>query len=121
MATNQADPDFRVPPHVPSDLVVDFDYLRDPELAVDPQAAYERLVGRSPLVWSGRNGGHWIATRHEAIQDVFLDHGTFSNFPRMIPNAASLDEPQPFSDLNPPDNLKYRRALQLALSPKAIE
>jgi len=116
-----SDPGFVVPQHVPGHLVVDFDYLRDPELSSDPQGAYGRLGAGPPLVWSGRNGGHWIATRHAVINDVFLDHALFSNFPRMIPNTASLADPQPFSDLNPPDNLKYRRALQLALSPKALE
>ena len=121
MAIRTVDADFIVPAHIPAGLVVDFDYLRDPELAVDPQAAYARLAGTSPLLWSGRNGGHWIATRHQVIQDVFIAHETFSNFPRMIPNTASLAKPQPFSDLDPPDNLKYRRALQVALSPKAID
>lgn len=113
--------DFAVPGHVPADLVVDFDYLRDPRLSVDPQAAYETLADGRPLVWSGRNGGHWIATQYQAIHDVFLAHDLFSNFPRMIPNTASLAEPQPFSDIDPPDNIKYRRALQMALNPKAVE
>ncbi|MGE0232700.1 MAG: cytochrome P450 [Flavobacteriaceae bacterium] len=113
--------DFVVPEHVPPALVVDFDYLRDPELERDPQAAYQRLSGGPPVVWSGRNGGHWISTRHAVINDVFLAHDLFSNFPRMIPNTASLQDPQPFSDLDPPHNLKYRRALQLALSPKALD
>ena len=112
---------FVVPRHVPPELVVDFDYLREPELAVDPHAAYERLAKGPPIVWSGRNGGHWISTRYQVINDVFLAHDLFSNFPRMIPNTASLEKPQPFSDIDPPDNLKYRRALQLALSPKALE
>ncbi|HEX4737322.1 MAG TPA: cytochrome P450 [Allosphingosinicella sp.] len=115
------DGNFVVPAHVTPDLVVDFDYLRDPGLSVDPHATYQKLAGGPPLVWTGRNGGHWISTRHQAINDVFLAHDLFSNFPRMIPNTASLEKPQPFSDINPPDNLKYRRALQLALSPKALE
>lgn len=113
--------DFVVPDHVPTERVVDFDYLREEALTRDPQAAYETIAADHPLVWSGRNGGHWIATRYQTIHDVFLDHDLFSNFPRMIPATASLDKPQPFSDINPPDNLKYRRALQAALSPKAIE
>lgn len=115
------EPDFVVPAHVPAGLVVDFDYLRDPELERDPQGAYRRLAERAPIVWTGQNGGHWISTRHQVINDVFLAHDLFSNFPRMIPNTASLDRPQPFSDIDPPDNLKYRRALQLALSPKALD
>ena len=112
---------FIVPDHVPAGLVVDFDYLRDPGLAVDPHAAYARLAGGPPIVWTGRNGGHWISTRHKVINDAFLAHDLFSNFPRIIPNTASLEKPQPFSDIDPPENLKYRRALQLALSPKALE
>ena len=114
-------PDFVVPEHVPPELVVDFDYLRDPGLERDPHGAYARFANGPPLVWSGRNGGHWISTRYEVINDAFIAHDLFSNFPRMIPNTASLEKPQPFSDIDPPDNLKYRRALQLALSPKALD
>lgn len=113
--------DFLVPPHVNPDRVVDFDYIRDPGLAVDPHATYRTLARGPEIVWTGRNGGHWISTRREVINEVFLTHDLFSNFPRMIPNSASLEKPQPFSDIDPPDNLKYRRALQLALSPKALE
>ena len=112
---------FVSPPHVPAGLIVDFDYLREPGLETDPHGVYECLADVSPIVWTGRNGGHWIATRYSVINEIFLAHDLFSNFPRMIPNTASLEKPQPFSDIDPPENIRYRRALQLALSPKALE
>lgn len=110
-----------VPDHVPSELVVDFDYLGDPQLQVDPFAAYMRLRDGPPLVFTPRNGGHWIATRHEVIREIFHSHETFSNFPRIIPKSVSAGaSPQPFSDIDPPENAKYRRLLQQVMNPRAV-
>lgn len=69
-----------VPDHVLEELVVDFDFyaLTDPE--GDPYEAWQRFKQalpvrsdgeKSPLVYSHRNGGHWIAVRAGAIEDMF--------------------------------------------------
>jgi cytochrome P450 len=106
---------------VPPELIVDFDYLADPQLETDPFAAYERLREAPAIVFTPRNGGHWMATRHDVIREVFHAHETFSNFPRIIPKTVSAGaRPQPFSDIDPPENLKYRRLLQEVLNPRAV-
>lgn len=110
-----------VPDHVPRELVVDFDYLHDPLLKSEPQQAYLRLQGAPPLVYTPRNGGHWIATRQAVMTDIFLTPEIFSNFPRIIPRTVSMATPQPFSDIDPPHNQKYRRLLTQALGRKGAK
>ena len=109
--------DSAIPPHIPADRVVDFDYMNDPLLIEDPHAAYMRLAGKPDIVFTPRNGGHWIATRQKIIGEIFQSPALFSNFPRTIPRAASAAKPVPFSDIDPPGNAKYRRLLQQALGP----
>ena len=110
-----------IPSHVPADRIVDFDYLADPDLMVDPQAAYQRLHAGPDLIFTPRYGGHWIATRQAVMVDVFHNPEVFSNFPRIIPRSASAGRtPQPFSDIDPPANGKYRLLLQQVLNPRAV-
>lgn len=109
-----------VPSHVPPDLVVDFDYLTDPRLAEDPHAVYSGLTGGPDIVYTPRNGGHWIAVRQRIIAEIFQTPALFSNYPRTIPKTASAAKPQPFSDIDPPDNAKYRRLLQQTLGPRSV-
>ncbi len=109
-----------VPPHVPQELVVEFDYMNDPLLTLDPHAAYMRLAGGPEIVFTPCNGGHWIATRNQIIGEIFQSPALFANFPRTIPRTASAAKPAPFSDIDPPDNAKYRRLLQQALGPKSV-
>jgi len=109
-----------IPPHVARDRVVDFDYVGEPELRRDPQAAYLRLHQRPDIIYTPRNGGHWIATRRELISEIFQSPETFSTFPYVIPKSVSSPEPRPFTEVNAPDNLKYRRLLAPMMSPKGV-
>lgn len=110
-----------IPPHVPSDRVVDFDYVNDPELKRDPQAAYLRFRNGPDLIYTPHNGGHWIATRRELITEIFQKPETFSTFPYVIPRSVSSPEPRPFTEVNAPESLKYRRLLAPIMSPKAVQ
>jgi cytochrome P450 len=111
----------QIPEHVPPDLVRDIDYLGDPALKRDAHAFYDQLRNGPPVVYTPRNGGHWIVTRHAEIADVFKTPESFSNFPRIIPKVISAGaHRQPFSDIDPPDNLKYRRLLQQVMGPRSV-
>jgi cytochrome P450 len=115
--------DGSAPAHVPANRIVDFDYIADPQMAVDPHAAYLRLRDGPSLLYSIRHGGHWIVTRQEVMAEIFHDSETFSNYPRVIPRSISGlgGKPQPFSDIDPPDNMKYRLLLQQVLNPRAVQ
>lgn len=109
-----------VPAHVPANRVVDFDYINDALLKTDPQAAYLRLRNGPDLVYTPHNGGHWIATRREHMVEIFNTPSVFSTFPYVIPRSISSPQPQPFTEINAPDNLKYKRLLAPMMAPKAV-
>lgn len=109
-----------IPSHIDAAHVVDFDYIGDPLFRHDPQAAYLQLRGGPDLVYTPRNGGHWIATRRELIAEIFQTPTVFSTFPYVIPRSVSSPEPRPFTEVNAPDNLKYRRLLAPMMAPKAV-
>jgi len=65
-----------IPPHVPHDRVVDFDFIHPAGAEVDPYAALKRLHDGPDLFWTPRNGGHWVATRGDDIRGILSDQGT---------------------------------------------
>jgi cytochrome P450 len=109
-----------IPAHIDAARVVDFDYIGDPLFREDPQAAYLQLRGGPDLVYTPRNGGHWIATRRDLIAEIFQTPALFSTFPYVIPRSVSSPEPRPFTEINAPDNLKYRRLLAPMMAPRAV-
>ncbi|MDB5968034.1 MAG: hypothetical protein JWQ90_484 [Hydrocarboniphaga sp.] len=109
-----------IPDHVSPERVVDFDYVNDPMFSTDPQAAYLRFRDGPDLIYTLRNGGHWIATRRELMVEIFQNSEVFSTFPYVIPSSVSSATPQPFTEINAPDNLKYRRLLSPMMAPKAV-
>lgn len=107
-----------VPAHVPDALVVDLDVYDLPGAATDPHLAWRAFQGKGPLVWSSRNGGHWVATRARDIARFYRDVAHFSSDTiiiqqpkgeRMLPLQAA-----------PPDHAKYRANVQALLTPKAV-
>ncbi|MGH6909645.1 MAG: cytochrome P450, partial [Phenylobacterium sp.] len=111
----------RIPAHVAADRVVDFDYVNDAELKRDPQAAYLRFRNGPDLVYTPYYGGHWIATRRELIAEIFHKPELFSTFPYVIPASVSSPEPRPFTEINAPESLKFRRLLAPIMAPKAVQ
>ncbi len=67
-----------IPSHVPTDLVVDFDFYKVAGLHEDihPQwasfAAQCREIrdGGAHLVYTPHNGGHWLAVTGQAVRDL---------------------------------------------------
>lgn len=56
-----------IPAHVSPDVVVDIDIYDILGGAEDPQITWRAFQGKEPLVYSSRNGGHWIAASDDAI------------------------------------------------------
>lgn len=120
MTVESADTVRSVPAHVPPERVVDFDYVGDPELRVDPQTAYQRFRTTPDMVYTPHNGGHWIVTRRDLMSEIFRSPERFSTFPYVIPASVSSPEPMPFTEINAPESLKYRRLLAPMMSPRAV-
>ena len=106
------------PAHVAPELVVDFDFMRPGPEGSDPFEAWSRLHGLPPLVWTPRNGGHWLATRGEDIPEILKNHELFSSSRAFIglsnrPRGVPLE-------YDPPEHAPLRKLLIPAFSPKAI-
>jgi cytochrome P450 len=109
-----------IPDHVPPSLVVDldlYDLVRDGE---DAQTAWQRFRGHGPLVWSPRNGGHWVPTQADDIRALFRDTTNLSatNGTAVPPHGGPPLLP---SDTDPPELEEYRRAVMPFFSPGAID
>jgi cytochrome P450 len=110
-----------VPPHVPPDRVFDFDIYCDPRVDQDVQGSYARILREAPDVfWTPRNGGHWMVRRYDMISEIVADPEHFSCREMQIPRAPTRTIMIPLN-LDPPDNVPYRKALMPRFSPKAIQ
>jgi cytochrome P450 len=109
-----------LPSHVPADRVVDVDYFNDPRIRADPRAHFLSLRGGPSLVYTKRNGGHWIATRAAVMTEILTRPADFSSFPLLIPKSVSGPTPKPFAEINPPEHGKYRALLMPLTNPRLI-
>lgn len=115
----------RVPEHVPAELVWDHVYDHFSEELDDPFTSVARLHDGPPLVWCtnvafGRPG--WIATRYDAISDVFTDWENFSAerdgmIAQMLGENVRLNP----IEIDPPAHHGYRRILNPFFTPKAVK
>ena|SRR5665213_2188486 len=77
-----------VPPHVPPELVRDFDFSHVPGADADVHLAWKSLHDGPKIFWTPRYGGHWVATRAADIERIQSDFESFSHrefsLPRMV-------------------------------------
>jgi cytochrome P450 len=105
------------PRHAPAGHAYDWDFQRDPALAIDPQAALEQLRGLGTF-WTTANKGHWVITDPEQIRAALQDPTSFSSRDVNIPGSAHRRRMVPV-ELDPPDHGKYRTMLAPFFSPAA--
>jgi cytochrome P450 len=109
-----------VPGHVPAELVVDFDYYNFAAEDDDLHLSWKRLHDGPDLIWTPRNGGHWIATRAEDIETIFTDAERFTSTRGMSiplkPKAFAF----PPVEYDPPEHSDYRRLMAPYFTPRAI-
>jgi cytochrome P450 len=104
---------------VPGALIVDFDFYRPGPQGGDPFRAWASLQGGPPVVWTPRNGGHWIATCGESIRAVLTDWERFSSSSAFIPK---MDRPRGVPlEYDPPEHAPLRKAVMPAFAPRAIK
>jgi cytochrome P450 len=111
------------PNHVPNHLVVDFDLDESWSGGLALQERWLRLSSEheGQIIWTPRNGGHWIMLRGAAIMETFRDWERFSsaasNVPRMV--DASLPPILPIN-IDPPLHGVYRKILNPFGSPRLV-
>jgi cytochrome P450 len=109
-----------IPPHVRQDRVFDFDIYGDHRVDQDVQGSYAKILRDAPDVfWTPRNGGHWMVRRYDIILEIVTDPEHFSCREMQIPRGPSRTIMIPLN-LDPPDNLPYRKVLMPRFSPKAM-
>jgi cytochrome P450 len=109
-----------IPPHVPPELVYDFDAFAPIPPGMDAQQHWLKLRQDAPgeVFWTPRYGGNWVATRAEDIVKIQLDHETYSHALISIPRETAF--PMYPLTLDPPDQAPYRRLIQPAFMPRAL-
>ncbi|MFN2328393.1 MAG: cytochrome P450 [Chromatocurvus sp.] len=110
------------PAHVPDNLVFDFDIYAPPAQDGDFYQAWRTLQapGIPDVVWTPRNGGHWIPTRAAVIAEVMSDHALFSNHTIIIPKAHGESHGLIPTTMDPPEHRPYRQLLNTALAPDRV-
>ncbi len=106
---------------IPPELVHHFDMYNDPGLRSELHPQYARLHREAPgIFWTPANGGHWMVTRYDTINAVVMDTTHFSNAQSMIPPVANPPRFIPLN-LDPPENMPYRKILMPYFSPRAVK
>lgn len=119
VATANAD----FPANVRPDQVVDFDVFA-------PEGGRERFYeawktlhagGVPEMVWTPRNGGHWIATRIDLLDEIFSDHDLFSSRVILLPKEVGEQHKGLLpTTLDPPEHRGYRNVLNSGFAPRSI-
>jgi len=112
------------PVHVPNDRVIDFDIYNPPGVSGGEklQEAWKCLhkPGMPDILWTPRNGGHWIFTRFDAIGKAFLDTDHFSSKVMFVPR--SWGEQYKFNPVtvDPPRHAPFRAVVNSAIGPRIM-
>lgn len=108
------------PPHVPAARIRDVDIYDLPGSGQDVHGAWLALVGDHDLIWTPRNGGHWIATGGALIQRLFRGDERFSNREIAVPAGSMLVPTLPIQ-ADGEAHKAYRALIEPAFRPAAVE
>lgn len=121
------------PAHIPAEFEVDFDFYNPPGDPRDIHAGWMQLQQGPRMVWTGHNGGHWIATRADELIQVQTDTDRFSyrsiNIPPNPTPSLPLESDPPrhtglraiISPLFRPDTLRAAEKVVRELSSSLAE
>ena len=109
------------PDHVPDALVVDYDLYEAPHpIDEDIAVKWSRKVHAGPdIFWTPRNGGHWVFTRAEDIDQAQRQGELFSMREVTVPKGTTPVQNVPL-ETDDPDHLAYRAVLNPTFTPSAI-
>ena len=111
-------PDLAIPAHVPRELVVDFDIYGSSTGSDDYLVAWSRFqqeIGHR-VIWTPRNGGHWVAMRGPGVLAVYNDPERFSSDSFGVPVAEGEQIPLGALIVDPPEHRFYRGFLDKGMS-----
>jgi cytochrome P450 len=110
------------PDHVPLDRVVDFDMYAPTRDEPDFHLAWKSLQERGlpDVVWTPRNGGHWMAIRGNVLTEIFNDYETFSSHIILVPKSSGEQHKLLPTTVDPPEHRAYRNALNPGLTPRRV-
>lgn len=108
-----------VPAHVPSNLVVDWDFYHPPGGETDINGAWKKLHDGPDIVWTPYNGGHWILTRAEDIEFVQKNHDPFSMREINLPASTTTVRILPLAS-DPPEHAGYRAIINRFFAPQTV-
>lgn len=111
------------PSHVPPERFIDYDIYAPLVDGKDFHESWKALQesGVPDVVWTPRNGGHWIVLRGALVNRVLSDYALFSNHTVLVPKdtAGEAYRLLPLS-LDPPAHAPFRALLGAGLSPRAV-
>jgi cytochrome P450 len=110
------------PDHVPAARVVDFDIYNPPGGEEDFHSAWKSLQDRGlpDLLWTPHNGGHWIATRNQMLNEVLGDFKRFASTASILPKSAYGDMGLIPVTLDPPAHRPFRMKLSSSLAQTTV-
>jgi len=108
------------PAHVPTHLVVDFDYRDFPGHDTDVHLAWKRLHEGPDIFWSPRHGGYWVATRAADIEVMQTDHERFSHRHITVPPNVGFPPLAPL-EFDPPSHGPLRAIISPAFGPRPMQ
>ncbi|HEY6870445.1 MAG TPA: cytochrome P450 [Novosphingobium sp.] len=108
------------PDHVAPERVVDFDYRAPLPPGEDNYDVLARLQQHGPeVLWTPRNGGHWIVVRGEDIRWVQENFAIFSHEVFTIPRGSTRIIMPPLT-VDPPLHARFRAVFNPFLSPGKV-
>lgn len=111
------------PANVPPERVVDFDVYHPLRAGLDFHRSWKDLQDTTPfdVIWSPRNGGHWMVLRGALIDRVLKDYEHFTSYTVLIPKATAGQAYRliPLS-VDPPQHGPFRKLMDDNLNPKAV-
>jgi cytochrome P450 len=108
------------PAHVPTDRVVEFDYIDDAGIIADPHARMREIAQTTPgLFWTPHYGGHWVARSRAVLAEVTTSPDRFSSKSRGIPAMDHDVDLIPLT-MDPPEHSHYRIPINPLVSPKGV-
>ena len=111
-----------VPAHVPPGCVVDLDIYGPPGGDADFHAAWRAVQQAYPsgLIWTPRNGGHWVLLDGRTFHAVLGDPQRFPTRVVILPAIRGKDYKVLPTTLSPPVHGSYRALINHGLSPKSV-